>query len=285
MAEGTEGAEVTVPDEVETPDAETTEVEETPEVTAEGSNEAVDAAESDESLKSLKDRLSEEDYAYVVSVREEAGKYRTERNQFRDAFEGFEDEQVDAWLQAIAAVNKDPKSAHEAFSGLVTSLAEALGTSEAEAEGLVNDTLDPDDDADAELTEEERFEKYLAKKEAEKEEERQRETDLANLDKSLSALGYKADSEDVDEQLDYLNVLHLAAEQTDGDLAAASELVRDRDQRVIDRYLAEQEKLVDDNPPQVNGAAPVQGREKIKSVKEAARFAMARLDAVYGEQE
>jgi hypothetical protein len=286
MDEGTEGTEVTVPDEVVTPDAETTEVVETPEGEAEGSTEAVEAAEGDESLKSLQERLSPEDYAYVVSVREEAGKYRTERNQFRDAFEGFDDEQVTNWLTAIKAISDDPKTAHEAFSGLVTSLAEVLGTTEEEAQEIVDEAVQADaEGGDDEVLTRADLERILAEKEASDVKAREDAEALEALNRDIESLGYKTSSEDVDEQLDYLNLLHLAAEKTEGDLAAASEIVRGRDQRVIDRYLAEQEKLVTGNPPQVDGAAPVQGREKVKSIKEAAKLAKSRLDAVYGDQE
>jgi hypothetical protein len=271
MDEGTEGTEVTVPDEVVTPDAETTEVVETPEGEAEGSTEAVEAAEGDESLKSLQERLSPEDYAYVVSVREEAGKYRTERNQFRDAFEGFDDEQVTNWLTAIKAISDDPKTAHEAFSGLVTSLAEVLGTTEEEAQEIVDEAVQADaEGGDDEVLTRADLERILAEKEASDVKAREDAEALEALNRDIESLGYKTSSEDVDEQLD---------------LAAASEIVRGRDQRVIDRYLAEQEKLVTGNPPQVDGAAPVQGREKVKSIKEAAKLAKSRLDAVYGDQE
>lgn len=253
------------------------------------SDEAVEAADSDETLTSLKARLSEEDYDYVVSVREEAKRYRQERNRFREAFEGFDDEGVDAFLGAVAAIRNDPAMAHEAFSGLVASLADAVGITEEQAQDLINDEIDED----TELSVEERIEKALADREAKADAERA-EADrkkaedeaVAEINKETEALGYTSDLSDPDKAIAYVSLLHLAAEQTNGNLAEADKLFKARDQRIIDAALAGEVTTSEAYPPQTSGSgsAGSEARPKVSGLDHAAKLAKSRLDAEYSDQ-
>src|SRR5688572_12102266 len=53
--------------------------------------------------------------AELKRAREEAAKYRTELRRFKDAFEGYEDADVEKALAMYRAIEADPKQAHKSF--------------------------------------------------------------------------------------------------------------------------------------------------------------------------
>lgn len=63
----------------------------------------------------------------VKDLRGEAARYRTERNQFRDAFEGFEEAERDVFLDMVSNLRTNPEQALEQFQGVTDRLAKQLG--------------------------------------------------------------------------------------------------------------------------------------------------------------
>lgn len=63
----------------------------------------------------------------VTDLRQEAARYRTERNVYRDAFEGFEPAEQEAFLNMVTNLREDPDKALEQFRGVSDRLAKQLG--------------------------------------------------------------------------------------------------------------------------------------------------------------
>ena len=63
----------------------------------------------------------------VTDLRQEAARYRTERNVYRDAFEGFEDAERDVFLDMVANLRDNPEQALDQFQGVTSRLAKQLG--------------------------------------------------------------------------------------------------------------------------------------------------------------
>lgn len=63
----------------------------------------------------------------VTDLRQEAARYRTERNVYRDAFEGFEQAEQQAFLDMVSNLRTNPEQALEQFRGVSDRLAKQLG--------------------------------------------------------------------------------------------------------------------------------------------------------------
>jgi hypothetical protein len=230
----------------------------------------------------------EDAVARLKETRAEAARYRSERNTYKDAFEGFEPEDVELYLGAVKNIRENPTEAHAQFSGLVEALAAAQGITTAEAQEIVYDQIgdDAEDDSDELVTKSELV-KFLAQKEMDKQAEAETNaqaeaTEVARkeIDDTIEELGYKPDT------TDYNNLLYFATKETEGSttdkLKAADTRVQAEKQAVIDNFLAAQAAQEDLTPPQSDGAAPTPaGPETAKSINAGAKNARAALDAMF----
>lgn len=241
------------------------------------------AAESEATDSDLKSRLSESDYSYVQKLREEAAGYRTERNHYTDAFDGFDGETSDAFLEAVKLIKDDPAQAHAVFKELSDALADAAGISKSEAKEIVQDAVDAQesDDSETPLTASQ-LEEYLAQRDTKKQEDAVATQAKAEIDEKIEALGYKPGT------VKYNNLLFYATQETEGlpvdKLQAAHAKIASDTQAVIDEYLANQNASNSAFPPQSDGgAATDQASDKPKSIKSGAKAARAALDAAFSE--
>lgn len=235
--------------------------------------EASDEVEGEEDFSSW---TVEDAVARLKETRQEAAKYRTDRNRFRDAFEGYDDDTVDAYLQAVRAIQTDPAAAHEAFSGLVAALAEAAGISAEEAEELVEDSL-----GDDELVKKSDLAKLLAEEQDKKEKEEAAAVARKEVDDHIASLGYRPNT------ADFNNLLFFATQEEEGSvtdkLNAAHAQLQAQRQAIIDEFLASEAAKENSTPPQTDGASPSPVRPVISSIKDGAKGARAALDAMFSE--
>lgn len=252
---------------------------ETPVETTEAAVENATPEQEDFSSWTVEDAVSR-----LKETREEAKRYRTERNSYKDAFEGFEPEDVELYLSAVKNIRENPAEAHSQFAGLVEALAESAGITTAEAEEIVEDELSEGGDLSEgdELLTKAGLDEYLAKKAEDDKAKSAADEARKEIDETISELGYKPDT------ADFNNLLFFATKETEGSavdkLKAADAVIKAEKQSIIDNFLAEQGKIGDSTPPQSNGAAPTPaGPEKVKSINGAAKQARAALDAMFSQ--
>lgn len=237
--------------------------------------------ESSSEETSEKEWTLDEAVAEVKRLREESGTYRTQRNRFSEAFDGYEDETVDAYLSAVRAIREDPKAAYEAFSELTAALADATGMTTKEAEEAVQGVLDETESDDDEVLTKSGLDKALAEREEAKVKADAQRAAEQEVNSTIADLGYKPETPE------YTNLLFYATKEESGSapdkLRAAHERVQADKQRVIDEFLANESAKNDNTPPQTDGAAAVPSRQKPNSINNAAKAARAALDAQYSE--
>lgn len=289
------------PEEVAPTDASAESVEDTAEVDAGGSDGEVvetesvteldNVADSDETLSSLKDRLTPEDYEYIVGVRKEAQNYRQERNRFKEAFEGFGDEDVDTFLEAVRLLQTDPKAARGAFGNLVAELDAVLTDPDVSDDEVLNDVDSEEDDDEIPITKKD-LREFLAQQEADKavaNEKRAQEEAAAKVkaevDSQIADLGYKEGTKGFNDLMFFANSIEegSVAEK----LNQAHQKVQEARQEIIDEFLKQNEEQSDIAPSQSDGAAPtpVRNEDYKKSIKAGAKGAREFLDATFGEDD
>lgn len=180
------------------------------------------------------------DRAYVEKLRDEAAKYRVtakEReealNRYSSAFEGADDQIVDAFLDMASLLGKDPKAGARELVSLARNL-----TGE-EFESLLSDDDRPLTAAEVEA----RTTKLLEEREA-----RQREK--AALDAVLAEareLGYE------DGTFDNAALFWFAHQQTDGDLKKADAALKQYRQSIIDSHIEQVKQANEGFPPVAGG--------------------------------
>lgn len=288
-------------DSAETEVAVETEVEPEP-VEVEGSDVEVEAEDAEEDDSDFRSRLSEEDYAYVQSLREEAKTNRQRAERFESAFEGFDEADVDAFNNAVRLIQTDPAAAHGVFSNLVGALAEVAGISAEEAEQIVNDAVnedvvvedEEDDNDDVVLTRAE-LREFLAEQDAKKVAEAEaaaaakaqadRDAEIKKeVDEQISALGYKEGTKGFYDLMYYANSLEEGS--VADKLAKADELVKADRQAIIDSFLSDNQAQIDSVPPQSDGVAPLPSKDESykRDIKSGAKAARAALDAMFGDE-
>lgn len=210
------------------------------------------------------------DRAYVEKLRDEAARYRVtakEREEalgrFTSAFDGADDQIVDAFLEMASTLGKDPKAGARELVSLARNL-----TGE-EFESLLTDDDRPLTAAEVEA----RTTKLLEEREA-----RQREK--AALDAVLSEareLGYE------DGTFDNAALFWFAHQQTDGDLKKADAALKEYRQSIIDSHIAQVKEANQGYPPVAGGKgegpADPAASEGPKSWDEARDRVTARLAA------
>lgn len=200
------------------------------------------------------------DRKYVEKIRKEAADNRVAAKQYKDAFDGYDEQSQGVLLNVVNLLKTDQAAGVKALQEIVQFLSpeDAAAVTDA-VEEATGET------AETELTVEQQIEKALA--------DRDRSTsEKAKVDAIISKateLGYPADNPD------HITLLWIANNQTKGDLDAAAKVIADRDQAKIDAYIASKAASNDKFITPSTGAAPAPGSEKAGDFK-AAR---ARLEA------
>ena len=189
---------------------------------------------------------------YVAGVRNEAARYRTEANRYKQAFEGYDDETVDTWLTAVATWKDDPATVAE---WMVEQGSPYLDQNNEEA--LT--------EAEMPLT---RYE--LQEILAERDNESATEMAVQGVMSEASELGYEPGSSE------YIQLLYIANNETEGDLVAAAEVLDQQHTKMIEAYIAE--KSGNMAPPPTGGIAADQ--DGVIDWKEARAAAEQRIQNI-----
>ena len=209
---------------------------------------------------------------YVQELRREAQGYREKFVPFRDAFDGYADEDREFLLDIARTAKEDPARAAELMRTAAEQLA-AAGQPPAPPE------FDPyDPDSLRQFIQAEAKNLYQSEKSAEAQQQ-----SVEALNKQVVEMGYAEGSPE------YMALLWSAHNEHGGDIQKAHE-VREQArqaerQKVIDEYLAGKAGAANGMPqptPQTGGAAPAS--ETPKDFGQARAAVNARLAAKYGPQ-
>jgi hypothetical protein len=193
--------------------------------------------------------------SYVERLRQEAAARRTEAQAFKEAFEGYSDDDRTVLLDLAKTLRTDPASAAEWMRAQAEALLagdEAAGAGDGEG-----DDLDPD----APMTPAQ-LEKYLTDREAKKAAEAAETERVDAIVKEAEALGFSEKAN----RREYLALLDIATHDTGGDLAKAAEQLKAERQKVIDDFLAAKAAEADATPTTPSQAGG--GREPFEAPKD-----------------
>ena len=209
----------------------------------------VDTPEIDTSVAEEPSTFSAE---YVSELRSEAARYRTEANHYKQAFEGYDDETADTWLTAAATWKDDPATVAE---WMVEQGSPYLDKNNEEALNEAEMPLTRND-----------LQQILAERDNES------ATDMAvqSVMSEASELGYEPGSSE------YIQLLYIANNETEGDLVAAAEVLDQQYTKMIEAYIAE--KSGNMAPPPTGGIAASQ--DGVIDWKEARAAAEQRIQNI-----
>ena len=209
----------------------------------------VDTPEIDTSVAEEPSTFSAE---YVSELRSEAARYRTEANHYKQAFEGYDDETADTWLTAAATWKDDPATVAE---WMVEQGSPYLDKNNEEALTEAEMPLTRND-----------LQQILAERDNES------ATDMAvqSVMSEASELGYEPGSSE------YIQLLYIANNETEGDLVAAAEVLDQQYTKMIEAYIAE--KSGNMAPPPTGGIAASQ--DGVIDWKEARAAAEQRIQNI-----
>ena len=209
----------------------------------------VDTPEIDTSVAEEPSTFSAE---YVSELRSEAARYRTEANHYKQAFEGYDDETADTWLTAAATWKDDPATVAE---WMVEQGSPYLDKNNEEALNEAEMPLTRND-----------LQQILAERDNES------ATDMAvqSVMSEASELGYEPGSSE------YIQLLYIANNETEGDLVAAAEVLDQQYTKMIEAYIAEKSGTM--APPPTGGIAASQ--DGVIDWKEARAAAEQRIQNI-----
>lgn len=192
------------------------------------------------------------DRAYVEKLRRESASYRERSKRYQEAFDGYEDGQVEAWLELAKQLREDPRSTAAELQALAEQINAAY---EADLEAREQET--------------DQGEQYLTRAEVENIfKEREQAADLqrrvAQIETDARELGYTV-APDNDE---YQELLWVANRTPSGSIKEAHEKIQARNQAIYDRMIA---KVAGNPNPRVpQGGTPAQnGDSKFKDFESA----------------
>lgn len=155
------------------------------------------------------------DAEYVRKLRDGEAKYRTRYAPFRDAFEGYEDGEVEAFLELAKQLREAPEAAAQR-------MIEA-------AKAIYGDRF-------PEVLEGEQGPKPLTREDlerelAERDAQREQQAAIASVEEKARSLGYQ------DDTADWRELMFLASTKHNGDLNAAHKAIEDRKAKIVEDYL------------------------------------------------
>ena len=199
---------------------------------------------------------------YVEKLRKEAADRRAGSKPFQEAFEGYEQEEVDVLLGLVRTLSSDPKTAAQQMAMIVESINEAYKDEEDAGGGKAPEPVTAAD-----------VEKMLT----EREQKSKVDAVTAEIEKTAKELGYEKDSED------YIQLLWLANNKTNYDLKAAHGLIEGKRQAVIDKYLADKQAEADGSLKRGPAGGPAGESNPVKDFSDARARLEARLKAAPGQ--
>lgn len=205
------------------------------------------------------DRLPDEvDTAYVERLKKESINHRLKAKEYaekfepwKDALDGWEEDQAEAVRELLAAAKLGDTDAIAAILGLGGDAAETPAPAAPAGAGYLTATD---------------LERILG----EREQKAQVEAQVKAIEGEAKALGYEQGSND------YALLFKIAHEQTNGDLSAADAKVKEWKQSLYDQFVADKAKGA--TPPPASGG-PASGERQITTFEEAKAAALARFGA------
>lgn len=202
------------------------------------------------------------DRKYVEKLRRENANYRDRAKQAESVWEGYEEGAVDEWKQMISNFRSDPKSVAEQWQQLSEQVLKQFTPAEqAEIAEAVKDG------EDMPLTRHE-FDQLMSQREQQWE----LESLVQDIEVEARDLGYNLKSRE------YKILLMTAQELPSGSIQEAHELLEAEKQRIVDAYVAEQEKGAGRVLP-VNKVGVPDQTKGIKDFKDAKAALSNYLDA------
>ena len=235
---------------------------EVPEPAAEAPVDAAPAPEvAAEAVADTLDRLDGEvDQAYLERLKKEAISHRLRAKEiaqqfdpWKDAVDGWEEDQAEAVRQLLAAAKAGDTDTVMAILGI-----ETPGTPEP-----TPPAAPPEASAGITLADVERLL-------AEREQKAKLEADIKAIEEQVGALGYEKGSND------YVLLFKIANEETNFDLNAAHEKVQAWKQSLVDQFVTQ--KANGATPPPAQGGPPG-GERQIETLEDAKQAALARFGA------
>lgn len=206
---------------------------------------------------------------YVHKLREEAASYRTEASKFKDTFDGYDESEVEAFLDLARTLKTDPVTAAEWFEQVAKNIRGGQ-TPEQAAEQATTAAPSPADDRPLTRAE---LDAYIAERETQRAQAEAQQNAIKEIHSEMKELGVDPDS------IDGMAVMKVAYEQTGGDIKAAYKIaVEDRRNAVIEAYLAEKAKDADiagNTAPGIGGIPS--GERAIKNLDDSAAAMKERL--------
>lgn len=204
-------------------------------------------------------------------ARDEAARYRTELRRYEESFGRWAPEDADVLLQAVGAVAELLAAGESDKAGQVfRAIADQFGEETANQVAQAGQQQADDDD---ELLTRAEMMQLLAEREAASAYEMGVQQHMADLQRTAGELGYDPHSEE------WAVVLSEAINLHDGDVRAAAEAIKNREQAAIDRYLAGKRSAADGIPSVVgNGAAPAAASDAPGKIDDASERLRAFLD-------
>lgn len=211
----------------------------------------------------------------IADLRKEAGNYRTQAKEYKDAFDGYDDGDRQTFLDLARTLRTDPAAAAEWMRQTADQL-------------LAGDTPTPDAPAepgadDTPLTKAE-LEQWYADRQAADQAARDAQAAKAEQDRQVQAitdeakgLGYEP------ETADYAALMYTALHKTDGDIAKAHEALKAERQALVDAEIARLKEAARTSPqpvPQAGAHAP--GEQPITDFDAAREGMFAKLAAKFG---
>jgi hypothetical protein len=204
------------------------------------------------------------DRAYVEKLRQESARYRTEAKTFKEAFDGLDQGDQQAFLELAQLYKTDPNAAGKWMRENGDALLAAIGGSE--------EPPIPTGDDDKPLTRAE-----LNKILADQERSRTESAAVQSVNQQVTELG-------LDPASHAGKALMLRAlDEHDGDIAAAHKAITDEQaaakKAAIDEYLAGKAAGADTPTPVIGSGAAGEADKKPANVTEATQMLLARLNA------
>lgn len=193
---------------------------------------------------------------YVEKIRRESASYRERAKaaeRYKEAFEGYDEDGIEEWFSFVKGLRDDPQSTAKQMAELSQHILKQYEvnaeTGEIQPEGtakFLGEVAKPLTMAD--------YERLRASERADSEKQQL----VQKIQTDATALGYEVGS------LDYKLLLNTAMELPDGNIQKAHEKLQQRDQAIIDRYVADASARGGRRVP-VNGIATGQQERSLKT--------------------
>lgn len=188
---------------------------------------------------------------YVEGLRRENQRYRQRAKRYDEVFSDYSEEDREFLLGLAADIRQNPAQAAQRAAQLAQALQASTPPDEAPVTPQEAQYLTAND-----------VQRMLA----ERDQRNAQEAEVANVFKSAESMGYKQDTPEL------IELLYVAANETDNDLKAADAAIKARRQKIIDDYLAQKAKESDQTPDtRTPGGSAPSGEQKIGSIADATR--------------